>query len=293
MNILRKILGVTVMIAGILGIIIALAGIFGVWMVKPTLAEIAGKTITTLESSLDTSQQVMEVTKTALGGTIDSVDALQTMLTATAASVADTQPLLDKINLVLGETLPNTLTSAADSLLVAQQGAQVIDGAIRSFDTFKSLLGAVPLIGGFITDAPAEEPYNPERPLYESLGDVAGNLESLPATFIGMSESLSKADDNLMTIETSLSTMATSVGTISSSLDQYQTMIGQSQQSMKDLLVILGNVSENLNNILNIAAAVLTLFLVWLLIAQIVIMTQGWELFQGTAGRMESSEVTE
>lgn len=287
MNILRKILGVTVMIAGILGVIIALAGIIGVWVAKPTVEEVAVKTVSTLKSSLDTSQQVMEVTKTALGGTIDSVNALQTMLTATAASVTDTQPLLDKINTILGETLPNTLTSAADSLVVAQQGAQVIDSAIRSFDTFKALLGSVPLIGGFITDAPADEPYNPDRPLYESLGDVATNLQGLPATFTGMSESLSKADDNLVTIEESLSTMATSVGTISSSLEQYQTMIGQSQQSMKDLLVILGNVSENLSTYLTIAAAILTVFLAWLLIAQIVILTQGYELFKGTADKID------
>jgi hypothetical protein len=286
MKILRKILGITVMIAGILGILLALTGIIGVWMIKPTLVEVAGKTVKTLESSLETSQQVMEVTRTALGGTIDSVDALQTMLTATAASVTDTKPLLDKINTVLSETLPNTLTSAADSLVVAQKGAQVIDSAIRSFDTFKSFLGAVPLIGGFITDAPSDEPYNPEKPLYESLGDVAKNLEGLPATFTGMSESLTKADDNMATIETSLTKMATSVGTIGSSLEQYQNMIGQSQQSMKDLLVILGNVSENLNNYLNMVAGVLTIFLAWLLIAQIVILSQGWELFKGTADHM-------
>jgi hypothetical protein len=287
MNILRKTLGVTVMIAGILGVIIALAGIIGVWAAKPTVEEVAVKTVSTLKTSLDTSQQVMEVTKNALGGTIDSVNALQTMLTATAASVTDTQPLLEKINTILGETLPNTLTSAADSLVVAQQGAQVIDSAIRSFDTFKSFLGSVPLIGGFISGAPSEEPYNPDRPLYESLGDVATNLQGLPATFTGMSESLNKADDNLVTIEESLSTMATSVGTISSSLEQYQTMIGQSQQSMKDLLVILGNVSENLSTYLTIAAVILTVFLAWLLIAQIVILTQGYELFKGTADKID------
>jgi hypothetical protein len=32
----------------------------------------------------------------------------------------------------------------------------------------------------------------------------------------------------------------------------------------------------------------LSLFFGWLLVAQVVILSQGWELFQGTAGRMES-----
>ena len=30
-----------------------------------------------------------------------------------------------------------------------------------------------------------------------------------------------------------------------------------------------------------------TLFLVWLLAAQVVILSQGWELYQGTADRLE------
>jgi hypothetical protein len=34
-------------------------------------------------------------------------------------------------------------------------------------------------------------------------------------------------------------------------------------------------------------AIVLSLFFAWLLAAQVVILSQGWELYQGTAGRME------
>ena len=51
---------------------------------------------------------------------------------------------------------------------------------------------------------------------------------------------------------------------------------------------MLTNVQSNLPAILNGTAAVLSAFFVWLLIAQIVILTQGWELYQGTADRMES-----
>jgi len=39
---------------------------------------------------------------------------------------------------------------------------------------------------------------------------------------------------------------------------------------------------------LNGAAIVVSLFFLWLLAAQVVIFSQGWEPFQGTAGRMES-----
>ncbi len=94
MKVLRRILGIVVMIAGILGLLISIAGIVGVWVARPTIAEGVVNTIATLNTSIDTSKQVMVVTEQALGATVDSVNALQTMLEATATSVQDTQPML-------------------------------------------------------------------------------------------------------------------------------------------------------------------------------------------------------
>jgi low affinity Fe/Cu permease len=56
---------------------------------------------------------------------------------------------------------------------------------------------------------------------------------------------------------------------------------------MDNLLSILTTIQSNLNTIINAVALVLTLFFVWLLAAQIVIFSQGWELYQGTTDRME------
>ena len=82
--------------------------------------------------------------------------------------------------------------------------------------------------------------------------------------------------------------MSGSVGMIAKSLSEYEAMITQSQASMQDVVTMLANIEANLNTILNGTAIVLTLFFFWLLAAQVVIFSQGWELFQGTAGRMES-----
>jgi hypothetical protein len=76
MKIIRRILGVSVMLAGILGLVLSLAGLVMVWVAKPTIAEYASSTIDTLSGSVGTSQEVVDVTERALGATIDSVDAL-------------------------------------------------------------------------------------------------------------------------------------------------------------------------------------------------------------------------
>jgi len=83
--------------------------------------------------------------------------------------------------------------------------------------------------------------------------------------------------------------MSTSVGQISKSLREYQTMISQSQSSMDDLSAMLTNVQSNLDNILNgLPSPQRVLSGCWA--AQVVIFSQGWELFQGTADRMENAQ---
>jgi hypothetical protein len=284
MKAMRRMLGISVMIAGILGLALSLAGLVGVWMARTTVAGYLESTIVTLDDSVSTSQRVMGVTEDALGATVDSVDALSTMLGASADSVGDTMPVLAQLNTLMGEQLPATMTSATGSLRSAQQSAEVVDAAIVSLDTFRFLLSDAPVVGEFV--APPEEPYNPEVSLADSLGDLASNLEGLPATFTEMAAGLDTADDNLATVQGSLDTMSESVGVISGSLSEYKTMVGQSQSSMEDLRSVLTDFRGNLTSILNGVAIVLTLVLLWLLAAQVVILSQGWELYQGTAGRL-------
>ncbi len=287
MSFLRRILGIWVMLAGILGLILSIAGLVGVWMVKPAIATYLDSTIVTLKTSMDTSQSVMQVTGKALGATVDSVDALSVMLGATATSVNDTQPILTQMNDFMGDKLPATMQSATDLLKTAEQAAEVLDSSIRSLNAFRTVMGSVPLIGGFVEQPTT--PYNPEVPLAQSLGDLATQFESLPAMFTEMAVNLDKADDSLGTIQSSLVTMSDSVSMISSSLSEYEIMVTQSGSSMDNLKSVLTNLQTNLSTILNGATIAITLILLWMLTAQIVILSQGWELFQGTAGRMENS----
>lgn len=291
MKFLRRILGILVMIAGLLGLLIALAGLVGLWMFKPTVVENVTTTVDTLEGSISTSQEVMTVTKGALGATVNSLDALSVMLASTAASVEDTEPMLVNVNILMGESIPSILESATDSLLTAQQAAVVLDSTIQSLEAFQFLLSGVPLLSGFVGEAEQPQPvYNPEVSMAESLGEIAATLEDLPPMLEGMAADMDKADDNLETIRSSLVIMSDNVILISGSLEEYEVMISQSQTSMDNLRPILTGLQKNLTPIVDGVAIGLTLFLLWLLAIQIVVFSQGWELYQGTAGRMEGGD---
>ena len=206
------------------------------------------------------------------------------MLNTTALTVEDTQPVIAQVNSLMGETLPDTMQAAADSLVTAQSAATSLESAITSFETFRAIVGATPLLSAFI---PASDTaYSPEKPLAKSLGELATSIQELPATFETMAPASDSADDNLALVQGNLETMSQSVSLIADSLGEYQAMISHSQNSMDSLKGMLTSVESNLAMILNIATIVLAVFFLWLLAAQVVIFSQGWELYHGTAGSM-------
>jgi len=285
MKVIRRILGALVMLAGALGLVLSVAGLAMVWVARPTVAGYATSTIDTLEQSVVTSKRVMETTGQALGATTDSVDALSTMLVTTAATVEDTKPVLNEFDVIMASTLPSTLEAATESLYTAQEAARVLESTIQSLDGFRVLLSATPLLGDLIPQP--IELYNPETPLADSLGELASNLEGLPDTFAGMSDDLNATDEKLVVVQENLLTMSDSVSLISSSLREYEEMVVESKSSMDGLTAILTSIQDNLGTILNGVAIALTLFFAWLLAAQTVILSQGWELYRGSADRME------
>lgn len=284
MGILRRFLGVFVMIAGLIGLLLSIAGLVGIWFARPMLATSIDTTVATLTSSIDTSQKTLMITDQALGATASSVDALSAMLGTTALTVEDTQPVFDQMNGLMSETLPSTFEEATASLDAASEAAASLERAIQSFEMFQAVMGATPFLSGMV---PAStQTYNPDKPLAESLNDLAITLEDMPATFTEMSVNLDKADDNLALIQANLDSMSASVAAISTSLQEYQAMIGESQSSMENLRVMLVGVKGNLESILNVTTGVFALFFLWLLAAQVVIFSQGLELYNGTATHM-------
>jgi hypothetical protein len=199
--------------------------------------------------------------------------------------VEDTKPVLDEFDVIMASTLPSTLEATTESLYTAQEAARVLESTIQSLDGFRVLLSGTPLLGDLIPQP--IELYNPETPLADSLGELASNLEGLPDTFLGMSDDLNATDEKLVVVQENLVTMSDSVGLISSSLSDYEEMVAESRSSMDALTTIVTSMQDNLATILNGVAIALSLFFAWLLAAQVVILSQGWELYRGTADHME------
>lgn len=288
MAILRRLLGVFVMIAGILGLLLSLAGLVGLYLVRPTVATSMDLTVDTLLSSVEVSQDTLVITDGALGATVTSLDALSEMLDTTATTVEDTQPIITEVNDLMGETLPDSLRAATDSLDAAQGAARSLETVIGTFEALRSALADSLLFGSLVPASP--QTYDPEESLSDSLGELSTSIEEMPASLETVAGSLDEVGGSLDLIKDNLDTMSENVLLISTGLGQYQGMVSQSHASMDNLKSILTDLQTNLPTILNAVTIVIALLLVWLLAAQVVILSQGWELYHGTASRIAGEQ---
>jgi hypothetical protein len=285
MNFIRRIFGVFVMTAGIIGLLLSLAGLAGLVIVRPVVNSSITSAVSALYTSVDSSQKTLAITDEALDAAIDSVDALADMLTTTGEIVEDTQPVVSQINAVMGKNLPATFEAAGDSLKAAEGAASSLETAIKSFETFQTLISGLMVLGG---NQPQEQAvYDPDVSLADSLGDLSTSIEDMPTVFADMSKDLDKADNNLDNVKISLDGMSKDITRISKNLEQYRDLLAESQASMDELMTLLGNLRGNLPAILTATSIALGLFFLWLLATQVVIFSQGWELYRGTADRME------
>lgn len=286
MNVIRRFLGIFVMFAGVIGLILSLAGLVGLWVARPIMISTFTSTLNTLESSLSTSQETLDITGAALDATISSVNNLASMLDSTATTIKDTQPAINKTNLLMSETLPDSINNAVDSLKAAKSAATSLESAIKQFEMFQTMLGGVPILQAALP--PAGKSYAPEVSLAESLDELGKSIQSMPDQLSGLSNDLDKTSTNLKDVEESLALMSSNVSLIAESLGEYNRMIEESRASTDNLYTLISGYRQNSGKFLNTTIAVLTLFLLWLLASQVVIFSQGYELYQGTADRMES-----
>ena len=93
-----------------------------------------------------------------------------------------------------------------------------------------------------------------------------------------MQTSLADTTSNLDTFEADLTVMASSIGEIENSVSQYTAVLEGYLTSIKGLQVQMKALKTNIPTYIHYMVLGLTVFFVWMAIAQLGLMTQGWEL---------------
>ena len=268
-NTLIRIAGIALVVAGIAGLIFCLVALVALGQIQDRVESAASEQLDVIDRALAATADGLALVENSLTQATSTVEALETTMAAVGQAIGDTVPTIDSLADFLGEQLPATIGHTQETLRSAATSAQLVDDIL-------GFITVIPLLG---TDR-----YNPEVPLYQGLAEVADSLDGIPTALGTAEQGIATAGANLETLTFDFDQMAAEIGQVAASLEAAGPVLVQYQQVVADLQALVGTVRDGLPRWLGWLRLGLSPALVWLGIAQIGLMTQGWELVGRSRG---------
>jgi len=261
----QRISGVALMTAGVMGILLVIAGIIFMVRVGPRVEASAAETLELVDRTLLTTEEGLVLAEDSLEQVVETIESLEVTMASVGQTIYGTVPLVDSVADLLGERLTETIKATQDTLSSVVKSAKLVDNVL-------SIVTAIPFIG---TDR-----YQPEVPLHVGLERVATSLDEIPDSLGAAQEDLTSSSGKLDAMQDDFTVMADNIGQIATSLDSAQSVLAEYRGIVTDLQEQVSSVRQGLPVGLRWLGIVFTFVLVWLGIAQIGPLIQGWELIQ-------------
>lgn len=261
-----RLVGGALIVTGVLGLLLSVAGMIFVSTTAATARRALTRELSTLDKALLTTSDALVVARTALSETRTTLSSISLTVTGATQAISQTQPALTTLQALTGEELPATIRDTRQALASAQETARVAD----------SILNALSFLG---------LEYNPEVPLSEALGTVSESLSPVPGDLAEVSSGVGSASANLDDLITNLVDVADGLDSIAASVEEANEAVAQYDEVVADLRAELLAVQEAAPGWITTVQLVLFLFLIWLGLAQIALLLQGWRLLQQASER--------
>lgn len=224
MTAIKRITGLLMVIIGAGSLLITLFALIQVWRLRQPVTQSLQSNLRVISETLTTTSEGLLLTSQSLDSVQASVTALGITVDTLGKSIEDSTPMMDSLVVLVGEDLPETISSTQTSLSSAQESAKIIDAVLRALTIFNPSI------------------YNPPVPLNIALGRVSQSLDGLPKSFSRMEDSLKRTKANLATVQTQIESMSAEIGSINDSLEasrkvitQYQGLVARAEKSVASL----------------------------------------------------------
>ena len=256
----NRITGTLLIIAALVGLVFSVAGIAGMWGAKERLTRGILDSLNLFSSSLDTTAQALVMVQQSFSTLTSSISSAKDTLAATANTIETTKPMLTSLQDLVDDDLPGTVAAVQTSLQTAQESAKIIDTVLRALTIFN------------------RDSYNPQVPLHESLQSISVSMDDLPQAFSNIQTSLKDASDQADVIQADLVALTANMTSIENTMQDYEKLLTDFQVSLNEMKQQMDSLKANLRLMIDAGVWVLTIFLAWMAIAQLGLLTQGWEL---------------
>jgi hypothetical protein len=263
-RILITVVAVALIIAGLAGLVFSAIGVVAAATVEQQVEARLMEQVELADRTLMATAEALVVADDTLTQAAAAASGLEALASGMGAAIDGTTPTLDAVAGMVGEQLPATIKITQDTLATIVETTQVVDNVM-------ALVTSIPLLG--------LESYQPEVPLSSGVMDVASSLDGIPQSLVEAQEGLLSASDGLASMQSDIEGISSEVGQISSTLLSSKAVIQEYQIVVGELQAQVGVLREGLPGWLTAARWGLTLMLIWFGIAQLGLITWGWELF--------------
>jgi len=260
-----RFIGAVLLLGAGIGIVISLLGLVGVWTAAPKVETAVVKTIERVSESLTTTQEGLDVIAESMQQASDTLLIMETVASEMALSVDQTIPMVDRAGTLVGEHMTEIVQETQTSLDAAQSSAKLVDDTL-------GLITSLPIIG---------RRYAPANSLSSSISGVSQSLDELPSSFLELQANLKIASSNLKTMQDQVQALGVNLKNISGSMEKAQVVVEDYQEQVSGLEADLKTFQEQVPSWLTGLKWGLTLFFLWLGIAQLGLFLQGAALLGG------------
>jgi hypothetical protein len=275
-RLLTRIAGIALIAASIAGLIFSIAGLILLPRIERQVEAAVTEKLDLADRTLAATADGLSAAETTLAASSQAVKSLEQTVAGIGRTVGGAVPLFDTLGEILDERLPATLETTKETLMSVARSAKLVDDIL-------ALVTSIQLLG--------LEGYSPDVPLHQGLAGVASSLDGIPESLSSAQESLSLTKEGLQGAEVDFAEMAKNIGSIATDLEEADSVLAQYQETVVDLQEQVSWAQQSLPQWLHTARLGLSLMLIWLGIAQIGLVTQGWELIERS--RATPAESTE
>jgi hypothetical protein len=264
--ILRRIVGILLVIAAVSGIIFSLIGLIEIWRYRPVVTKTIIDNLALSDQALNTTQDVLTIVGQVLQTTTVDVASLQATTKALALAIHATNPMLDSLISLTSKDLPAAVSATQTSLASAQSSALLIDNVLAA-------LTSIPF-------SPVAA-YKPNVPLHTALAQVSTSLNTLIPSLATINTSIADGKTNLGIVEAELTKISETTQEISSTLGSGQTVIDQYKAVTAQLKANVEAAQFGVQTWMMAITWILSFVFIWLLIIQLGLGIQGLDLVRG------------
>jgi methyl-accepting chemotaxis protein len=262
---LLRIAGIALLVAGIAGLIFGIATLVFLGSLERKVEAAATEQLVLIDEALTTTADGLAVASTSLSRATAAIGSLEGTLDGVGQAINGTVPVLDSVTDFLGEKLPATLETTQETMRSVATSAKLVDDML-------AIVTNIPLLNLDV--------YNPDVPLFQGFEEVANSLDGIPKSLSAAHEGLESTAGSMEKVEGDFATMAKNVGEIATDLEDAQSVIVQYQEIVSEAQETVSSARQSLPGWLRVTRWGLSLILIWLGIAQIGLVAQGWELIE-------------